>query len=81
MNILKEIELFRDSIYKGEKLDNNIMNSILQFLGKELSQDNLSNESKTKIKYCMNICIDALSNKDYVYLADIFYFEIIPLLK
>ncbi|SHH20226.1 hypothetical protein [Tepidibacter thalassicus] len=81
MDVVNEIELFREKIYRGEILDNNILSRILQFLEKKLSNENLSEEFRTKINYLMNICIDALSNKDYVYLADIFYFEIMPLFK
>lgn len=80
-NVILEIEEFRNNVYIGKKLDNSLLNSILQHIEKKTSENKLNIEYKNKINYYINLCIEALSNKDYVYLADILYFEIMSLLK
>ena len=81
MDIVTAIVAFREDMYIGRLLDNTLMNSILQSIGMKLSNGNLNNEEKLRLNNYLNICVTALSNKDYVFLADILYYEIMPLLK
>lgn len=81
MQLASEIASFREQIYRGQNLNDKQMNNILQGIGIISTQNVLDHEKRIILNQYIKLCIEALQNKDYVYLADILYFEIRPLTK